>query len=46
MSKIENSKKLSQQKFNILYNKLEKVLKDRILHFFYNFANTAFSNIT
>jgi len=28
MSKIENSKKLSQQKFNILYNKFEKQLKE------------------
>ncbi len=28
MSKIENSKKLSQQKFATLYNKLEKQLKE------------------
>jgi hypothetical protein len=28
MSKIENSKKLSQQKFNILYNKLNFLLKE------------------
>jgi len=28
MSKIENSKKLSQQKFNILYNKFENLLKE------------------
>jgi len=28
MSNFQNSKKLSQQKFNILYNKLEKQLKD------------------
>jgi len=28
MSKIENSKKLSLQKFYILYNKLKRVLKE------------------
>ena len=30
MSKIRNSKKLSLQKFNILYNKLKKVLKAKL----------------
>ncbi len=44
--KSEIQKNFPNKNFNILYNKLNFLLKAEILHFLYNFANTAFSNVT